>query len=203
MKLNLVPRETKFYDLFEDQAELMCETLGVLCDALERGQSGHEQLRDLEHRCDQVAHEIYRLTHTTFATPMDADDILALASGLDDIVDLAEEVSDKIDLYKATPIPEAAMRFAQCLAEAGRQLQKAVVHIQEPDALGPVLTEVHRLENEGDRITREALKELLGGGHKEPAGVIKWKDLYDLLEKTMDECESVAEVVETISLKKV
>jgi uncharacterized protein Yka (UPF0111/DUF47 family) len=201
MKLSLVPRETRFYDLFESEVALVRETLAVLCDSLVRDSSAHEKLRDLEHRCDDVAREIYSLTNVTFSTPIEAEDILALASGLDDIVDLAEEVSDKIELYKAGPIPDSAKRLGECFAAAGEQLERAVRHIQDGEALQPVLTEIHRLENEGDQITREALSNLFAGGHGTPVDLIKWKDLYDLLEETIDACESAAEVIETISLK--
>ena len=201
MKLGLVPRETRFYGLFEAEAALVRETLAVLCDSLVRETSAHESLRDLEHRCDDVAREIYSLTNVTFSTPMEPEDILALASGLDDIVDLAEEVSDKIELYKAPPIPDPAKRLGECFAAAGEQLERAVKHIEDGDALQPILTEIHRLENEGDRITREALSALFDGHHGTPVDLIKWKDLYDLLEETIDACESAAEVIETISLK--
>ena len=201
MKLSLVPRETRFYDLFEGEAALVRETLAALCDSLVRSTSGHDKLRDLEHRCDDVAREIYSLTNVTFSTPMDAEDILAFASGLDDIVDLAEEVSDKIDLYKAAPIPDSAIRLGECLAAAGDQLEQAVKAIRDGRPLQPILTEIHRLENEGDRITRDALSTLFDGGRRAAVDVIKWKDLFDLLEETIDACESVAEIIETVSLK--
>jgi uncharacterized protein Yka (UPF0111/DUF47 family) len=132
---------------------------------------------------------------------MDPEDILLLAHALDGIVDLAEEVSDKVDLYKAAPIPDSAKRLGQCLAEAGAALENAVRNIENPGALGPALHEVHRIENDGDRITREALQKLFNGNQKAPADLIKWKDLYDLLEATIDQCESVAEMIETIAVK--
>jgi len=196
-----VPRETRFYDLFADEAALVQETLLVLCDSLVREHSAHQRLRELEHECDDVVRQIYSLTNVTFSTPIEPGDMLALASGLDDIVDLAEEVADKIDLYKAAPIEESAKEIGQCLAAAGKELSEAVARMRDAQALAPVLTEVHRLENEGDRITREALRALFYGGYRPPADVVKWKDLYDLLEKTVDQCEAVAEIIETISLK--
>lgn len=196
-----MPRETRFYDLFADEVALVEETLVALCDSLARGQSAHERLRDLEHRCDDVAREIYNLTNVTFSTPIERGDILALAEGLDDIVDLAEEVADKIDLYKAAPIEDSAREMGRCLAAAGAQLRQAVANLRDGRPLAPTLTEVHRLENDGDRITREALRALFYSGRRQPADVVKWKDLYDLLERTIDQCEAVAEIIETISLK--
>jgi uncharacterized protein Yka (UPF0111/DUF47 family) len=201
VRLSLVPREARFYRLFEKEAALVRQTLHELCDSLMRAQSAHERLRALEHDCDDVAREIYNLTNITFTTPIEPEDILLLAHSLDTVVDLAEEISDKVDLYKATPIPEPAKQLGACLASAGFELEKAVKNLEDPKALAPVLLEIHRIENEGDRITREALKRLFNGNGHEAADVIKWKDLYDLLEKTIDQCEFVAETIETIAVK--
>jgi len=196
-----VPREARFYELFEKQGALVNETLGELSRSLREGGSAHSRLRDLEHECDDVALEIYNLTNRTFTTPMEPEDILLLAHSLDNIVDLAEEVSDKIDLYKAAPIPDSAKQLGECLASAGAQIEKAIKNLEDSKALGPVLTEIHRIENEGDRITREALRNLFNGNLSAPVDLVKWKDLYDLLESTIDHCESVAELIETIAVK--
>ena len=201
MRLSLVPREARFYELFEKQGALVNETLGELSRSLREGGSAHARLRDLEHECDDVALEIYNLTNRTFTTPMEPEDILLLAHSLDNIVDLAEEVSDKIDLYKAAPIPESAKQLGECLASAGAQIEKAIKNLEDSNALGPVLTEIHRIENDGDRITRDALRNLFNGNLSAPVDLVKWKDLYDLLESTIDHCESVAELIETIAVK--
>ena len=201
MKVTLVPRESRFFALFEREAGLVRDTLAELSASLQEGGSRHERLRELEHACDRVTHEIYTLTNHTFTTPIERGDILSLAHSLDGIVDLAEEASDKIDLYNATPIPEPARRLGECLRNAGVEVEKAVRNLERPADLAPVLLEIHRVENEGDRITREALQLLLGGRDHSAVDVIKWKDLYDLLETTMDECESVAEIIETIAIK--
>ncbi len=197
----MVPRAARFYELFEKEAALVSESLRLLSSSLLEGKSEHPRLRELEHECDDVARDLYNLANVTFTPPMDPEDILRLAHALDGIVDLAEEVSDKLDLYKAAPTPNSAKRLGQCLAEAGAALENAVRNIENPGALGPALHEVHRIENDGDRITREALQQLFNGNQKGPAEVIKWKDLYDLLEATIDQCESVAEMIETIAVK--
>jgi uncharacterized protein Yka (UPF0111/DUF47 family) len=201
VRLSLIPREPRFFELFEAEAALVSKTLGELCRSLREGKSGHDALRDLEHSCDEIAREIYTLTNRTFTTPMEPEDILQLAHSLDDVVDLAEEFSDKIDLYNAAPIPDAAKEMGEILAVAGAELEKAVRNLVNPATLAPTLREIHRLENVGDRLSREALQRLFNGDHMAPADLIKWKDLYDLLEDTMDQCESVAEIIETISVK--
>jgi uncharacterized protein Yka (UPF0111/DUF47 family) len=132
---------------------------------------------------------------------MEQEDILMLAHSLDEVVDLAEEVADKVDLYGITTITDSAKEFGECLAKAGIELAKALALLEDFKGLEPVLKNVHRLENEGDQITRVALQKLFAGNHQTPADLIKWKDVYALLESTLDECESVAEIIETISIK--
>ncbi|MEA2628503.1 MAG: uncharacterized protein QOJ10_963 [Chloroflexota bacterium] len=201
MKLSLIPRERHFYDLFKRQGSLVSETLTELSKSLLEGRSRHSRLRDLEHICDDVTHEIYNLTNRTFSAPMEEEDILLLAHSLDEVVDLAEEVADKIDLYGIATITDSAKEFGECLAKAGIELAKALALLEDFKGLEPVLKNVHRLENEGDQITRVALGKLFAGNHQTPADLIKWKDIYALLESTLDECESVAEIMETISIK--
>jgi len=201
MRLSVVPQERRFYGLFKRQGELVAESLAQLRNGLLEGQSRHPGLRDLEHQCDDVTHEIYNLTNSTFTTPIEQEDILLLAHGLDQVVDLAEEVSDKIDLYKVESITDSAKQFGECLAKAGVELAKAVDRLEDFKGIDAVLQEIHRLENDGDSITRFALQRLFEMNHKTPADVIKWKDLYSLLESTLDECESVAEIIETIAIK--
>ncbi len=201
MRLSLVPRDRRFYELFRKQGALLSETLSELTKSLLEGRSRHPRLRDLEHQCDNVTHEIYRLTNRTFVTPMDQEDILLLAHSLDEVVDLAEEVADKIDLYSVGQITDSAKELGECLERAGEQLEEALSRLENFNGIEPLLKEVHRLENEGDRIIRIALKDLFDSNQRSPADLIKWKDVYALLEATMDECEHCAEVIETLSIK--
>jgi predicted phosphate transport protein (TIGR00153 family) len=201
VKLSLIPRERRFYDLFSRQGALVSETLTQLGEALSEGRNRHPRLRELEHECDDVTHEIYNLTNRTFTTPIEQEDILLLAHGLDQVVDLAEETSDKIDLYKIETFTDSAKQFGECLAKAGLELAKAVDKLEDFKGIDEVLLEIHRLENEGDSISRSSLQKLFEANHKTAADVIKWKDLYSLLESTLDECESVAEIIETIAIK--
>jgi len=201
VKLSLIPRERRFYELFRRQGMLVSETLTELSNALLEGRNRHSRLRELEHTCDDVTHDIYNLTNLTFTTPIDQGDILLLAHALDQVVDLAEEVSDKIDLYEIVSITDSAKRLGECLSKAGIELAKAVDLLEDFIGIGSVLQEIHRLENEGDSINRVALQKLFETNHQTPADVIKWKDLYSLLESTLDECESAAEIIETIAIK--
>jgi uncharacterized protein len=200
MKFSLVPQERRFYDLFAKQGALVHETLVELSKSLLEGRSRHPRLRDLEHEADDVAHDMYRLVNKTFVTPIEREDILALASALDDIVDLAEEVSDKIDLYHVKEISEAARNMGENLAKAGAVLARALEDLEGFRELEPRRIEIHRLENETDLLTREALAALFTEEHS-AADLVKWKDIYDLLEATMDGCETAANVLEAMAIK--
>ena len=201
MRLSLVPQERRFYELFKQQGQLVCESLTELSKALLEGRSRHARLRDLEHACDDVTRQIYELTHKTFVAPMDHEDILQLASGLDDIVDLAEEVSDKLELYRVGQVREPARAAGECLTPAGQHLQSALEHLEGFEGMYERLASVYRLEEEVDRITREGLGQLFADEGLSAAELIKWKDLYDLIEATMDACEDVANALQTISIK--
>jgi uncharacterized protein len=201
MKLSLMPQGgRRFYDLFRQQGGLVSETLAELSKSLLEGKSRHARLRDLEHQCDEATHQILNLVNSTFVTPIEQEDILLLASSLDDIVDLAEETGDKIDLYQIHVISDAAKAMGEHLAKAGTEIAAALDRLEGFAELKPHRLEIHRLENEGDRITREAIGELFSKVN-DAAELVKWKDIYDLLEATMDACEDAANVMETISIK--
>ncbi len=200
MRFSIVPQERRFYNLFEQQGALVEETLRELSKSLLEGRSRHPRLRDLEHECDDITHEIYRLINRSFVTPIEREDIYALASSLDDIVDLAEEVADKIDLYKVAEVTPQARAIGENLSQAGRELAAALKDLEGFENLEAHRIEVHRLENECDRINREALGELFSDGLS-AADLVKWKDIYDLLEATIDRCEQTANVLEAISIK--
>src|SRR5918911_5608542 len=124
MKLSLVPRERRFFDLFREQGELVSESLLELSKSLLEGRSRHPRLRDLEHRCDDVTREIYELVNRTFVAPIEQEDILTLAAALDDIVDLAEEVSDKLVLYRVTQVTQEARMIGEGLDRAGVEISR-------------------------------------------------------------------------------
>jgi uncharacterized protein Yka (UPF0111/DUF47 family) len=201
MRLSLVPRERRFYELFRRQGQLVSDTLTELSKSLLEGRSRHPRLRDLEHACDEVTAEIYELANRTFVTPIEQEDILALAASLDDVVDLAEEVGDKLELYRVSSVTQPARAIGECLAAAGVELARALENLEGFKGLDTHRLEINRLENEGDRITREALGSLFAARDLPATELVKWKDLYDLLEQTMDKCDQVANLLATITVK--
>jgi len=200
MRLTPVTRGRRFFELFRKQGEIAAEALSELSKSLLEGRSRHVRLRDLEHQCDDATHQIHNLVNSSFATPIDPEDILLLASSLDDIVDLAEETADKVDLYRIQNISDAAKQMGEYLAKAGTEVAAALDNLEGFAELKPHRDEIHKLENEGDRMLRVAIGELFSGG-KDASELVKWKDIYDLLEATMDACEHAANVMETIAIK--
>ncbi|HKC20613.1 MAG TPA: DUF47 family protein [Candidatus Dormibacteraeota bacterium] len=174
--------------------------MSELSKSLLEGRSRHARLRDLEHECDDATHQIHNLVNSSFVTPIDEEDILLLASSLDDIVDLAEETGDKIELYRIQSITDAAKQMGEFLAKAGVELAAALDRLEGFEDFRPHRTEIHRLENEGDGLVRVAIGDLFSHV-TEASELVKWKDIYDLLEATMDSCEHAANVIETIAIK--
>ena len=201
--LSLVPRERRFYDLFEQQAATLVEAAALLEQALVEVAdlpTRQREIKDLEHQGDDLTHEIVRVLYQTFVTPFDREDIYELAAGLDDILDYIEEVADTTNLYGITIIPGPARELARLLAQAVVQLEQAIGRLESGKGGGEYVIEVHRLEDVGDSVSRRAIAELFSDQHP-PLEVIKLKDLYTLLEDALDRCEDVANVLEGITIK--
>jgi predicted phosphate transport protein (TIGR00153 family) len=201
--LVFIPRERRFYDLFEQQAATIVHSANLLERALADVANlpgCQREIKDLEHQGDEITHEIVRTLNRTFVTPFDHEDIYALASGLDDILDYIEEVADTANLYRITTIPEPARELARLLARAVAQLEQAIGTLESGRGGDEHSAEVHRLEDVGDSTSRRAIAELFSGQHP-LLEVIKLKDLYVLLEDALDRCETVANVLEGITTK--
>jgi predicted phosphate transport protein (TIGR00153 family) len=201
--LSFIPRERRFYELFEQQAAVLVRSASLLELALADAANlppRQKEIKALEHQGDELTHEIVRTLNRTFVTPFDHEDIYALASGLDDILDFIEEVADTANLYGIATIPESARELANLLAQAVAQLEQAIGKLESGKGIDEHSAEVHRLEDIGDSTSRHAIAELFSGQHQ-PLEVIKMKDLYGLLEDALDRCETVANVLEGIATK--
>ncbi len=200
---SLIPRERRFYDLFEQQSATIVRSAGLLERALTDAAdlvSYQREIKNLEHQGDGITHEIVLTLNRTFVTPFDHEDIYALASGLDDILDYIEEVADTANLYRITIIPQPARELTSLLARAVADLDQAIGKLESGRGIEEHSAEVHRLEDVGDATSRRAIAELFRDQHP-PLEVIKLKDLYGLLENALDRCETVANVLEGIATK--
>src|SRR4051794_3215897 len=158
------------------------------------------EIRDAEHAGDEITHDIGHRVESTFVTPFDREDIIALISGLDDVVDLIEEVADTFVLYRIEAPTETAIRQSAIVVAQCQQLHEGLVNLRNFSGIERHWIEVHRLENEGDQVARAAIADLFAH-RSDPIEVIKWKEIYNLLETTIDKCEDVANVIERIVVK--
>jgi predicted phosphate transport protein (TIGR00153 family) len=203
MPLRIFPREERFFELFvEDAANVLAaarqlEQMLRSYDDIERRA---KELFAMEHHGDELSHAIGRKLNTTFVTPFDREDIHALISALDDVLDLIEEVADTFILYGIEAPTPAAIQQASIIVRQCEALYEAFTKLRTYQDLDRYWIEVHRLENEGDRIARAAVAGLFSDDSK-PVDMIKWKDVYGLLESCIDKCEDVANIIEKIVVK--
>ncbi|HWC86179.1 MAG TPA: DUF47 family protein [Solirubrobacteraceae bacterium] len=197
------PRDRVFFELFEEAGENIRDAADLLDRMLRNYPESKDMARDIlicEQEGDRITHDIISRLNHTFVTPIDREDILALASALDDIVDFTEEVADYLGLYKIEAPMDQAIRLAHVLLLASQQVAEAIPRLRGFRDLSHYTVEINRLENEGDRITREAVASLFQNGI-DPMVVIRWKDLFERLEEAIDAAEHVANILEGIVIK--
>jgi predicted phosphate transport protein (TIGR00153 family) len=198
-----VHKDREFFDLFEEAAINLVRGADLLDQMLRSYPERADLARDIlicEQEGDRITHDLIRRLNNTFVTPIDREDIILLASALDDIADWTEEVADYLGLYKIEAPMEQAQRLAHILLQATRQISEAMPRMRDFRDITHFTVEINRLENDGDRIVREAIASLFEGGI-DPMVVIRWKDLFERLEEAIDACETVANVLEGIVIK--
>jgi len=197
------PRDRAYFELFEEAGENVVLAADLLDRMLVNFPDTREMATEIlacEHEGDRITHDIIDRLNHTFVTPIDREDILALASALDDIVDYTEEVADYLGLYHIEAPMDQAISLAQVLNRSCHELGKAIPLLRGFQDLSVHTVEVNRLENEGDRITREAVASLFDAGI-DPMVVICWKDLFERLEAAIDATEQAAHILESIVIK--
>jgi predicted phosphate transport protein (TIGR00153 family) len=203
LRLQLIPRDVHFFDLFvEDAANVLAgaRLLEAMLRTYDQPDARATEIRDAEHRGDEISHEIGHRLEATFVTPFDREEIYALISGLDDVLDFIEEAADTFVLYRIEAPTATAVEQAAIIVKQVELLHDALTHLKSFKGLDRYWIEVHRLENEGDRIVRAAIADLFID-EKDPINLVKWKDIYGLLEETIDKAEDVANIIERITIK--
>ena len=202
-RLSLLPRDSAFFELFVEAgqntlnaARLLDEMMGAWPDA---GGLGRDILK-AEQEGDRITHDIIQRLNSTFVTPIDREDIYGLATQMDDIVDYTEEAADFLGLYKIEAPMEQAGALTKVLVGSCEQLAEALEGLRNFKGLEKYWIEIHRLENEGDRISRDAVASLFSNGI-DPMVVIRWKDIFAVLENAIDATETAAQILEGIVIK--
>jgi predicted phosphate transport protein (TIGR00153 family) len=197
------PKEREFFDLFEEAGANIVRAAELLERMLETWPDHGELARDVlvcEQDGDRITHDIIQRLNSTFVTPIDREDIYALASALDDIVDYIEEVSDFLGLYRIEAPMDQAQALARILHQSARAVAGAIPRLRTFRDIHHYTVEINRLENDGDRVLREALASLFERGI-DPMLVIRWKDIFERLEDAIDATETTANILEGIVIK--
>jgi hypothetical protein len=203
-RIRLTPQHKEFFRLYERSATNAVDTAALLVELLERfPEDGSElvrRIKDREHEGDRLTHEIIDLVNRTFVTPFDRDDMYRLASALDDICDHIDEAADNIVLYGVKVIPEEAKQQSQVILRSTLKLDEAVHLLDGFKNVRTQLEALRELEDEGDRLNRDAIAGLFRSG-QDAISIIRWKDIHERLESAVDSCEYAADVLEAIVVK--
>ena len=204
MKLSLVPKITEFYDLFEEAG----------ANALEAARKSEQRFREhpnssvrqadvkaLEHEGDRLTRDLIQLLNTHYVTPFDREDIYELATALDDVVDMIEEACDLLELYGIDQVARPALEQCKIIVGAVERLNNALSELRNLKGVQAELVELKQLEDEGDRVVRDAIAELFRDERIDPLVVIRWKDVYEALENALDAAEGAANVIGNIVVK--
>jgi len=201
--VRLTPQKREFFDLFTRASGNARDIARLLVELLEDWPGSRERLRDvreLEIEGDRLTHEVINLLNRTFVTPFDRDDMYRLVTAIDDVCDHIDEAADNIDAYEVHEVPDKARQQAEVIHRAASRLHEAVELLEGFKDSRRQLVAVRELEDEGDRLEREALAELFRSG-VDPLTIIRWKDIHEQLEEAVDACENAADVLEAILVK--
>jgi hypothetical protein len=203
-RINLVPQRKEFFQLFNQASANAVAISRALVDLLAQAPNGSRErirdIKDLEHEGDRLTHEVVNLLNRTFVTPFDRDDMYRLAGALDDICDHVDEAAGNIVGYGVKEIRPAAKAQGDVILRAASKLQEAVSRLDGFKDSSRQLMELRDLEDEGDRLNREAVSELFRTSD-DAIAIIRWKDIHEALEEAVDACENAADVLEAIVVK--
>ncbi len=200
---SLIPREERFYHDFQAMAEQLERGARMLEEMLAPDRpvwDKADEIKEVEHKCDFITHEIIQRLNRTFVTPLDREDIHALARSLDDVMDAIDASATVIRLYRLETVRFGARELAQIITASAQQLRPALVALEQHKGLLTHAVEINRLENEADRAHQQAVSRLFDE-ERDPLLVIKWKETLDFLEEATDRCEDAANVLEGVMVK--
>ena len=202
--MRLLPREEKFYHLFLKQVEIISEASRLLLEGVRGGNArlagAATEINVLEHRGDEVIHELFTRLNQTFITPIDPEDIHNLSSALDNVLDGVEDTAHRLVSYRIDPVPAAMVKLSEIVASCAKALKAAFEALENDGPIMEHCIEINRLENEADLIGRSSVVDLFDS-EKDPILLIKLKEVYEFFEGTVDSCEDVADVLQNVVVK--
>ena len=198
-----MPHDGDFFVLFQKQAENIVAGAQAFVSMLEHYTGVPEQvqtIKAIEHNGDEITHQIFRKLNQTFITPFDREDIHELCSTMDDVIDLVDAAASRFVLYRVNEVRTGTIELCKVLAAATVELKEAIHAMESPDKALHRIIEINRLENESDRICRTLIAQLFEE-EKNPVEIIKWKEIFEVIETAVDKCEDVSNVIESVILK--
>jgi len=200
----LIPKDEKFFVMFKEMTTTIIEgaqLLKELMDDFENPALSQKMIKDVEHKADQLTHDIIKKLNKSFVTPLDREDIYALSAALDDILDLIDASAQRVVMYNVEAPTPAAKELAFLILKSCQSIDKAVGLLGgKLEPIAEYCMEVNSLENEADRVCREAVSHLFDV-EKDPIQLIKWKEIYETLERATDKCEDAANILESVVVK--
>ena len=203
LRLSFFPRDEQFFDLFNQMADEIRAAADLLEQMLAADPPDHSKadlIKDAEHRCDALTHDAIQRLHRTFVTPFDREDLYALASSLDNVMDAIDHAATLVRLYKIQKVRPGARELAHTVSLSSDRLHSALESLAAKKPVQPHAVEINRLENEADRAYQVAIQTLFDT-ETDPILIMKWKELFDMLEQITDACEDVANVIEGVVVK--
>ena len=201
--MQLIPRDQKFYEIFREQAETIHEAskqLAALLEHFEDVEKRVTEIKFLEHKGDQLIHSLVLKLNQTFITPFDREDIHALGAALDDVLDLIDGVAGRLITYKVTAVSAGARQLSRVILHGTEILLRAVCELQKPVNVLEYCQQLQQLEEDADHIKGECVARLFENT-TDPIEVIKWKEIYEVLEATTDKVQDAADVLEIVIMK--
>jgi predicted phosphate transport protein (TIGR00153 family) len=204
--MRLLPRETSFFDHFEQQARKTVEGCRAFLELVEDpsgASSKAKRIKVIEEECDSITHRVVERLHKTFITPIDRNDIYRLITKMDDIMDFVEAAAERLALYEIRTTTKEAADLARVLLASAERVLEAISglrNLKNPQVILEKCVEINRLENEADALLRGTLAKLFKE-EKDAVTIIKWKEIYELLETATDRCEDVANIIEGVVLE--
>ena len=204
MAFSLLPRETKYFALFSQMSGKLQEAAGILVEMMEGPDENFDSLskkiKHVEHECDEIAHNVTTKLNSSFVTPFDREDIYTLAVALDDVCDYIDAAARAVVMYNIHETDEHAIKLCHIIRRLANEINAASALLESGKGMGPHLLEIQRLENEADDVYYRGMGELFKNS-ADPIRIIKWKEIYEILENATDRCESVGNIMESIVLK--
>jgi predicted phosphate transport protein (TIGR00153 family) len=200
----LIPKDEKFFAMFREMSRTIidgAEALKEMVDDYSDPVASQKRIKDIEHKGDSITHDVIKKLNSSFITPFDREDIYALAAALDDILDLIDASAQRLVMYNVEKPTQEAKEIAFIILKSCQTIDRAVALLGgKLEPICEYCVEVNALENEADRVCREAISRLFDE-EKDPIRLIKWKEIYETLERATDKCEDAANILESVVVK--